>query len=445
MTAKKTKRKNLEGGQVMVFLVLGMVGLIGFMALAIDGGMIMVERRAVQSGADASSFSGGSSAINTFQSNQVTYQDWDCTDSWKTTADTNAKNEGIARASTNNYSIDADMSDANGISTSCNDGTDNGSFVDKYYDVETQITADVATAFAQFLSPNQIQTTNTAIARVRPQGSFAYGHAIVALNPADCQGNQNGANFMGTTDVTLNGGGVFSSGCWAANGSGLDVTVNGGENTYLGELDLSPNNHNEPDILPAPAQGSEQLPDYATLIPEADCSGLPTVAGTIGSGAITPGNYTKWQINGGSTITLAPGLYCISNGITINGGGSLLGTGVTLYITGGNFNTGGGAEVIISAPPSFPSPAPAIPGVLIYMPSSNPADVNLLGNSNSVYTGTVFAPTGDIEVGGSSSSAGYLSTQFIGWNVYVHGTAGMNITFDDEQNFQYPPSIELHK
>ena len=47
-----------EEGQVLVLLVLGMIGLLAFTALAIDGGMILVERRSAQNAADASSLTG---------------------------------------------------------------------------------------------------------------------------------------------------------------------------------------------------------------------------------------------------------------------------------------------------------------------------------------------------------------------------------------------------
>jgi hypothetical protein len=432
-----------ERGQVLVILVIGVIGLLGFAALAIDGGLIMVERRAVQSGADASSLSGGGAVISTMQAEGRAFQNWNCNSSWTNGADSNATNAGIARASTNNYTIDTDISDANGIKTECNTGVDNGVYVDKFFDVETQITNDIDTAFAHFVTGAPVQTTNIAIARVRPQGSFAFGHAIVALNPADCQGNQNGANFMGTAGVEVHGGGVLSYGCWAANGSGLTVTVDGGSNNYLGETDFSPNNANIPVITPHPTHTEITLPDFAALVPEPDCSGLPSTGGTVGSGTINQGQFNRIQVNGGSTLIMNPGLYCISNGFSVNGGGIVTGTEVTIFMVGGDFGTAGNAHVFLTPPDSSPSPEPALPGMLIFMPPSNVGQVNMLGDSGSQFQGTVFAPTSEIEVGGTASLAGFLSTQFIGWDVIVHGDVLMEIWFDDEQSYQYSPSIEL--
>src|SRR3990172_1767730 len=45
--------KHSESGQVFVILVLALIGLLGFTALAIDGGVVDSERRRAQNAADA--------------------------------------------------------------------------------------------------------------------------------------------------------------------------------------------------------------------------------------------------------------------------------------------------------------------------------------------------------------------------------------------------------
>jgi uncharacterized membrane protein len=56
------KRHSSESGQVLVLLVLGVVVLFGFAALAVDGGMVYSDRRHAQMGSDASSLAGGGAA-----------------------------------------------------------------------------------------------------------------------------------------------------------------------------------------------------------------------------------------------------------------------------------------------------------------------------------------------------------------------------------------------
>ena len=56
------EKQPAERGQVLVLLVLGMVVLLGFTALAVDGGMVYADRRQAQNASDASSLAGGSVA-----------------------------------------------------------------------------------------------------------------------------------------------------------------------------------------------------------------------------------------------------------------------------------------------------------------------------------------------------------------------------------------------
>ena len=57
-----SKKCNSEKGQAIVYLVIGMVVFLGFVALAIDGGMALADRRRSQNGADAASLAGGAAA-----------------------------------------------------------------------------------------------------------------------------------------------------------------------------------------------------------------------------------------------------------------------------------------------------------------------------------------------------------------------------------------------
>ncbi len=79
--------RNSERGQAMVFLVISIVVLLGFVALAIDGGMAYSDRRHSQNGADASSLAGGGAAALSLDNDAaagypgVGWEDWDCNSS----------------------------------------------------------------------------------------------------------------------------------------------------------------------------------------------------------------------------------------------------------------------------------------------------------------------------------------------------------------------------
>ena len=75
-----------ERGQVLVLLVLALVGLLGFTALAIDGGMVYSDRRTAQNAADAAALAGAGAAaqyIRTYEAadpknNPVSKEKWNC-------------------------------------------------------------------------------------------------------------------------------------------------------------------------------------------------------------------------------------------------------------------------------------------------------------------------------------------------------------------------------
>ena len=149
------------------------------------------------------------------------------------------------------------------------------------------------------------------------------------------------------------------------------------------------------------------------------------------------------------------GLYCLTKGIRVNGGGTLqsevLGTategGVTIVVLDGNFDVAGNATVKLKAPSpdcnanpdayNLTCP-PAIPGMLIYLPPGNTGRVSVAGTSYSEYTGTIYAPDGFIDVGGTSSSISEVGAQMIANSILVHGDTNINIHYDSSTTYNYP-------
>lgn len=426
-----------ESGQAMILLVLGIVGLLGFAAMAIDGGRIYTDRRTMQNASDTSSMTGAGRFARYFGDNLILWKDFNCESGWFELAEPLAYSEAINRASQNGYAIDTNISDMNGVTAECVDDDTHVGFTDKYIDVFTYVTSETPSSFAQFVFGGPLIQTVETIARIRPQTSVGFGHAIVALNPAGCSGNSNGAQFNGDDTVYVNGGGVFANGCMGIGGTSLEIGVNNGSNTFIGELQVN----GGPSVTPWPIPGDEPLPDDIFVIPAPDCSSLPNRSGD----PTQPGVYPATNIVGSNTnVVMAPGLYCFTGTFRINGG-TVTGTGVTIYIQSGDLDIGGDPTVNLSGPASFPDPSPALPNVVIYLAEGNTGEAALLGNSDSTYGGTVYAPDGTIEVGGTGGVNPTYSTQLIGWNVNIHGNAEIIINFDDTHAFQVPPRMDLQK
>jgi hypothetical protein len=175
---------------------------------------------------------------------------------------------------------------------------------------------------------------------------------------------------------------------------------------------------------------------------------LPNRGDYNADGNVEYGNYSRIRIQNGDH-TFDPGLYCVSDEVTINGG-NVTGSGVTFYLTGGSFLTSGNATTRLTAPSSRNCGSPcsnyqAMPGVLVYLAQGNTGEATLLGTGDSTFRGLVYVPDGTIEAGGTSSDLGMVNAQLVGKDVKVHGNTSIEINFNDQSNYQLPAAMELNR
>jgi hypothetical protein len=438
---KTINRNHSEEGQVLAFLAVCFVILLGFAALAIDGGMLFSDRRHAQNAADASSLAGGSGAAYFMRAHNVSYDAFICGTSGTLSTQNAAETAAITYATLNDYVIDNDISDKHGVTVSC-EITDMGSYEDKHFDVITQITRDTSTSFAHLVYNGPMRNEVEAITRVYPPAPLAFGKAIASLNDNACSGNNYGLIFSGSSTTTITGGGVWSNGCLTGNGSNFNVTINFGGAGFSGSSTGTLTN-----INPPPQYFANPLPAYSTEVNGPDCSGLPNrTVPKSGDATLQPGVYDEIKWTGG-VLTFNPGLYCIagSKGITINGG-EVSGDGVTFYLQSGGMTINGNVSPVdLRAPEETPDPSPAIAGILVYMTNGNTSTVQVTGNSTSFYLGTVYAPDGDLYFSGSAGSNPTFNTQLIGNNIEISGGATIDINFNNDENFEKPSYLNMLK
>jgi hypothetical protein len=130
------------------------------------------------------------------------------------------------------------------------------------------------------------------------------------------------------------------------------------------------------------------------------------------------------------TLTLNPGIYFIDRGsFSVNGGGTVSGTGVTLIFTsstGSNWaalTINGNANVNLSAPIGG-----ATAGLVVFADRSIPVGTSfkLNGGSTQAFGGAIYVPTGAISYsGGANTSAS--CTQIIGDTVSFIGNSKVAI------------------
>jgi hypothetical protein len=395
-----------DSGQTLVLTAASMTLLLGFLALAIDVGLLFRARRTVQIAADA----GAAAAALDYKYNNAVL-------SATTAAKTAATANGVP--DTNDVAVHcAPSSGPYAGGASCN-----GFF-------EVIVTEPFSPFFMKLFSYNSINVTARAVA-----GSGLNGACIWALAKSG-------------TDVSLTGSGALTAqNCSiyddSSAGNALTLTGSGsvtakaigivGGYSKTGSGSISPN---PPTTGIAPAANPLNL--SPPTIPTGTCSSNCTQTNS-GSGnmPVSPGTYTSISNTGSGTMTLAPGNYIITGDLKNTGSGSLilgagnytiggdfkstgsssisLGSGV--YETGGNltltgsgsltgsnvmFYTQGSTTITGSGSMNLTAPTSGLyNGVLIYQPSNS--SVTLTGSGGAKIQGIVYAPSSPLTLTGSGS------------------------------------------
>ena len=280
----------------------------------------------------------------------------------------------------------------------------------------------VATDFMRIASISQlnIQVTSTAFSQARTDGCVLAlsktaspavslgGSTTVSLSACTLYSNSTSATAISvggsaslTADMIGTVGGVSAS--------SSNINLTNGIATHLAPL--------------TDPYASVQVPSFSGC---ADNNLKVKVNSTI-----DPGVYCNGiSINAGATLTLNPGIYYIDRGnLTINGGGALVGSGVTLIFTsstGANYataNINGNATVDLTAPNSG-----STAGIVIMMDRNAPTGtaVSLGGGSSQTFGGAIYAPTGAVTYSGGASTSSSC-TQIIGDTVTFTGNSSVAI------------------
>lgn len=430
MASKKTQH-----GQIVVLFALVLVGLLAFAGLAIDSAMVYSDRRADQSAADSAALAGAGAGATYMQLNDVNFKtDFVCSDLNIIGQKMNGvKHEiidaAITRAGANGLIIDSDLTDNNGVQVTCVSAGN-----DKYLDIEVRITTQTDTSFLHVISGQPLVNTVTAVARVRPTRPSAGGFAIAATDMVDCGQNSGGVWFDGNVTTILDGGGVYSGTCIAKNGNSGAIQVKNSDPgiartslikvTFIDENGVVDNPTIDPNF------------ELDIQIPTPDCTGLPTNPAKVG-GHYQPGIYTKGFSD--KTVILDPGLYCIDSDVK---SGDITGFGVTLYFRKGASLKLTGKENLNATAPSAAHPPVhnSLMGLLMYYDTG---DFEMAGNGEANLVGTIYAPKGEVKLGGTSDLKGTFTTEIIADHVKIHGNPGTGIQYDASKFYQRPPTVDL--
>ncbi|MBA4419658.1 MAG: hypothetical protein C0391_00750 [Anaerolinea sp.] len=436
-----------EKGQVVVLIALIIIGLMGAMALAIDGSMIMFDRRNAQSAADASTLA-GAYELSKYYGENITART------------SRIKNAAIARAADNGYTItasDVEYPPASGTFQVVNGDTNPLNYI------RVTIHSTVDTSFVHLIGfSNAITNKVVAVTHISPAINTA-SFALIALAPVGC-GDYGGMNMGGGGTVSITGGGVLVNSTATGSGGcfGLEMSLNStlntnGNSTYVvgsndGQGTISPPLYTNSPIfaLSFPPPGAPPYPPSTQGL----CTGnaVITTATTVYNGntyrIMTPG-IAPVDFNKTYNIWMNPGVYCFSNGMSISNK-MVYGDGVMLYITPqpNKFEVSmlGSSNFILKHYTSEP-----YKGMVLFIDPNNyaPASYNyctllMSGSSGFFVDGTIYAPMCTIQIGGSTEST--IGAQVLGYKIVLQGGTTFNVNSTSGDNYAkipLPGSVDL--
>jgi Flp pilus assembly protein TadG len=392
-----------RSGNYLVITALATPALLGLVGLGTENGLWLYTHQSLQSAADVAAFSAAQSYAVNGSGSPVAGQN------------PNLVAEANAIAARYGYT-----NGQNGATVTVNRPPRTGAHSTLINGVEVIISQTQPRLFSALWNKNNVTITGRSVA----MGGVPQG-CVLALD-----GTLSGAaTASGSTAVNLKNCDLYddSNNATALNGNGSAVVqarqvgVVGGATgtsnfvTTMGLLTGFP-------IVPDP-YASVNFPSFS------GCDKTNFSAKTTTT--ISPGVYCKgMQFNAGADVTFSPGVYYIDRGdLTINGGASVHGTGVTIVLTSSTASSyatvtiNGGATVNLTAPNSG-----TLSGIVVFGDRKAPTGTSYKfnGGSGQVYGGAVYLPKGDVQwAGGASTSTN--CTQVIGDTITFTGNSDLTV------------------
>lgn len=435
----KRLRLTTLSGQIVVLFAVILIALLGFTALAVDGAVVYSDKRGAQNGADSAALAGAGMAAEYWENHQILYDNFACNNTDVINGMNLGVTRAIERAATNNYTIENNLSNQNGVQIDCH-VSDIGPYFDQYIDVTVMITSTSTTSFAQLFYSGPLTSTVISKVRVHPRTNLGFGYAIASIGPNCSTG---GVTGNGNIEITTDHGGIFSNSCMNYYGH-VQVDVNDPLGNGIRYVTTLTEHGGAGSVEPPPVQSPVSIEPYK--LEEPKCSELSWMGNVdlqaSDTRTIGPGNYGTIRLSGSSELTMNPGLYCLNGNMTLNGSQILRGTGVTIYFINGGFSAAGNSDVQLTAPLS--DIPPSIKGLLMYAKPGNESTFTLTGTNGTSFTGTIYVPDGTINAVGTPGLGG-LQCQLVSEQVTFSGTAVISLDFSGALNFQVPATLDLTK
>ena len=403
----RTRRR----GTVAVLVALSLIMLVGFTAVAVDGGLLLHREREVQSVADAAALAAADDLYYNYRLNQGV----DVTGS--------AGKAALQVAADNGF--DSSI-------VTVNIPPKSGLFVKQAGYAEVIITYNQPRGFSGIFGTGGIPVAARAVA----YGAWTPARiGILLLDPSS-----SGAFYD-------NGGGTV-------NVAGVPIIVDSNSPTAMVAVGGATVTASEFDVTGVPGQsgsgsfsgtlynGVPPTPDPLAYLPEPNPATM-TVQATKNSGlhisggnkTIQPGYYSGGiSVTGNGSLTMQPGIYYMDGGgFSFSGQGNLNAQGVmivnnpqqssdTISISGSP-----GASIVLTPMTTGP-----YQGISLWQTRTSTNTISVSGNGSSTISGTFYAQHGTLNVTGNGGSD-VLGAQYISYDLKISGNAGYNLNWNAAQ------------
>ncbi len=365
MLRQRRQKQRDRRGTVAAITALLIPVIVGVSALALDGGLMYLQRRQAQSAADATALAAAYTYYNTSNLSQ-------------------AQAAGVAIAA--QYGITLSASQI----TSPQSGY-----------MAVSITASKPRTFSALWGAGSMSVTASATARgtssVQPYSTAS----VIVLDPSS------------SGSLTCGGGGKLTCGSAVQvnSSSSTAVNVNNGAHiesdiNVVGGYTVANGSHVDGTIATGVSSVGDPLASIPTpTIPPATSTPMSNYQGW-GSFSMQPGLYTgDVNLGNGGTFTMAPGVYYIQGGsFNIANGCTLTGNGVTIYIDngGGTINFEGGTKTTLTPPTSGP-----YAGLSYFQDRNSAVPPNIANGSTINMSGTFYAAGAALTFAGGSKTNEY--------------------------------------
>ncbi|MEN3791607.1 pilus assembly protein TadG-related protein [Fulvimarina sp. MAC3] len=291
--------------------------------------------------------------------------------------------------------------------------------------VELRVSTTQTRLFSAILDADPIVLNARAVARIEQQSNACIlalaktapgavsvgGSTDVALEGCDIASNSNASD-----SINMFGEALLSTGCMQTVGRAATTT-----NLTLTDC---------PKVREEAAPVSDPYRSVAEPAAQGTCSnakvGKPNRSTTLIPTENHPSGLKVMRfcsgLSLGGPVTLEPGLYIVENGdVTMSGGASITGTGVTIYLTkNASMKLSGNGEINLSAPTSGPYSG------LLFFGGRDQTGVGhkIAGTTGSVIQGAVYLPASDVEYRGNSAHSD-ACTQIIANTIDFNGNSSL--------------------